>query len=93
MRAVSLCAASALALALTSPVLAQQPSAGNLEKLGEFKTTGTPLDIPTIPQTGPKADAIKRNLASDQAAARLPASASTPSCRTPATWRSARRAS
>ena len=62
MRAVSLCAASALALALTSPVLAQQPSAGNLEKLGEFKTTGTP-EMAHIPQTGPKAEAIKKNLA------------------------------
>jgi glucose/arabinose dehydrogenase len=53
-------AAAALA---ASPALAQQPRAGNLEKLGEFKTTGTPMDIPTVPQTGPKAEAIKKNLA------------------------------
>jgi len=53
-------AAAALA---ASPALAQQPRAGNLEKLGEFKTTGTPMDMPTIPQTGPKAEAIKKNLA------------------------------
>jgi glucose/arabinose dehydrogenase len=56
-------AASALVL-MTLPVVAQpQPSAGNLEKLSGFKTTGTPMDIPTIPQHGPKADAIKKNLA------------------------------
>jgi glucose/arabinose dehydrogenase len=60
-----LCAASALVLAWTSQAQAQpQPSApGNLEKLSEFKTTGTPMDIPQIPQTGAKADAIKKNLA------------------------------
>jgi glucose/arabinose dehydrogenase len=51
------------ALVAAAPALAQQPRAGNLERLGEFKTTGTPMDIPTIPQTGAKADAIKRTLA------------------------------
>jgi glucose/arabinose dehydrogenase len=45
------------------PALAQQPNAGNLEKLSGFKTTGTPMDIPLIPQTGSKADAIKKTLA------------------------------
>lgn len=35
----------------------------NLEKLGQFKTTGASPEIPTIPQTGPKADAIKKTLA------------------------------
>jgi glucose/arabinose dehydrogenase len=40
-----------------------QPGAGNLEKLSDFKTTGTPMDIPQIAQTGPKAEAIKKNLA------------------------------
>jgi glucose/arabinose dehydrogenase len=56
-------AAAALAIAAASPVLAQQPSAGNLEKLSGFKTTGTSMDIPTVPQQGPKADAIKKTLA------------------------------
>jgi glucose/arabinose dehydrogenase len=51
----------ALAYALAAP--AQQPSPGNLEKLSEFKTTGTPMDIPTVPQTGGKADAIRKTLA------------------------------
>ena len=55
-------AAAALVIAAASPALAQ-PSAGNLEKLSGFKTTGTSMDIPTVPQQGPKADAIKKTLA------------------------------
>jgi glucose/arabinose dehydrogenase len=60
-----LCAASALVLAWPSLAQAQPqpPAPGNLEKLSEFKTTGTPMDIPQIPQTGAKADALKKNLA------------------------------
>jgi glucose/arabinose dehydrogenase len=60
-----LCAASALVLAWTCQAHAQPqpPAPGNLEKLSDFKTTGTPMDIPQIPQTGAKADAIKKNLA------------------------------
>jgi glucose/arabinose dehydrogenase len=42
---------------------AQQPSAGNLEKLSEFRTTGAPMDIPHIAQTGARAEAIKKSLA------------------------------
>jgi glucose/arabinose dehydrogenase len=59
-----LCAASALVLAWTSLAHAQPqpPAPGNLEKLSDFKTTGTPMDIPQIPQTGAKVDAIKKNL-------------------------------
>jgi glucose/arabinose dehydrogenase len=59
-----LCAASALVLGWTSQAHAQPqpPAPGNLEKLSDFKTTGTPMDIPQIPQTGAKADAIKKNL-------------------------------
>ncbi len=34
----------------------------NIQKMMEFKTTGTSLDIPEIPQTGPKADAIRKTL-------------------------------
>jgi hypothetical protein len=58
-------AASALALAWASLAHAQQPTRpapGNLEKLSDFKTTGTPMDIPQIPQTGTKAEAIKKTL-------------------------------
>ena len=63
MRKALLCAASALVLGWPSLAQTQQPTAGNLEKLSEFKTTGTPMDIPQIPQTGAKAEAIKKNLA------------------------------
>jgi glucose/arabinose dehydrogenase len=63
MRAVNFGAASALLLALAAPGYAQpQPTAGNLEKLGNFQQTGT-VEPAHIPQTGPKADAIKKNLA------------------------------
>jgi glucose/arabinose dehydrogenase len=36
--------------------------ADNLEKLGQFKVTGASSEMPLIPQTGPKADAIRKNL-------------------------------
>lgn len=63
MRKASLAVAAAFAVASALPAAAQQPTAGNLEKLGEFKTTGTAMDMPTVPQTGAKADAIKKTLA------------------------------
>ena len=63
MKNALLCVASALVLAWPSLAHAQAPTAGNLEKLSDFKTTGTPMDIPQVPQTGAKADAIKKNLA------------------------------
>src|SRR6185312_15733989 len=56
-----LCAVSALALGVV-PALAQAPSAGNLEKLGNFQQTGTG-EMQHIPQTGAKAEAIKKSLA------------------------------
>jgi glucose/arabinose dehydrogenase len=51
----------------TTALLAAVPASAqtlqnNLERLGAFKTTGASPNIKTIPQTGPKADAIKRNL-------------------------------
>jgi glucose/arabinose dehydrogenase len=63
MRKATLAVAAAFAVVSILPAAAQQPATGNLEKLGEFKTTGTAMDIPTIPQTGAKADAIKKTLA------------------------------
>jgi glucose/arabinose dehydrogenase len=54
-------AASTAALLATTAAFSQNAQ-GNLERLGQFKTTGASPEIPTIPQTGPKADAIKRNL-------------------------------
>jgi glucose/arabinose dehydrogenase len=55
--AASLAVAPALALA-QSP--AQSPH--NLEKLKQFRVSGTSLDIPTVAQTGKNADAIRDNL-------------------------------
>ncbi len=84
---------AALAIFAACPALAQSSStpAGNLEKLSGFRQTGT-QENPFIPQTGAKADAIKKTLAK----IKLPPGfqiglyASFP---TRATWRSARRAS
>lgn len=61
MRALSFIASASIAL-MALPALAQQPTAGNLEKLSKFQSTGTPLEIPQVPQTGPKADQIRKNL-------------------------------
>ncbi len=48
------------ALALSQQVVAAQPE--NLEKLKQFKVSGTDLNIPPVPQTGKNADAIRENL-------------------------------
>src|SRR5215475_4383899 len=50
--------------ALTTTATFAQTPPTNLEKLGAFKTTGATPNIPTIPQTGPKADAVKKHLQS-----------------------------
>lgn len=50
-------AALALALAGTLPAQAQ-----NIDKLKQMKVSGTDLNIPPVPQTGPQADAIRKNL-------------------------------
>ncbi|WP_210202524.1 PQQ-dependent sugar dehydrogenase [Alsobacter soli] len=52
---------AAFALLTTTAFAQNVPS--NLEKLGAFKTTGATPDIPLIPQTGSKAEAIKKHLA------------------------------
>jgi len=55
---------SAVVVLTTGVVAANAQNApGNLDRLGQFKTTGAVPNIPTVPQTGPKADAIKKNLA------------------------------
>jgi glucose/arabinose dehydrogenase len=58
LRPLRVAAAAALACALALPALAQQ----NLEKLKQMKVATTDLNIPTIPQTGRNADAIRANL-------------------------------
>ncbi len=45
-----------------SAMSASAQTSDNLDKLGAFKTTGV-TEIPTVPQTGRKVDAIKANLA------------------------------
>lgn len=49
------------ALACTSPAFAASDT-DNLEKLRRFSTTGTSMDIETIPQEGKQADAIRKTL-------------------------------
>src|SRR5436305_8729055 len=55
------CAALMAVLAAASSASAQAP-APNLEKLKQFKVSGTDLNIPTVPQTGKSADSIRENL-------------------------------
>ena len=50
----------AIVLATLSVSISAQ--AQNLEKLKQFKVSGTDLNIPPVPQSGPNADAIRANL-------------------------------
>ena len=61
MRKTTILAISTVMLLASATAFAQDKS-GNLEKLGQFKTTGASPNIPTVPQTGPQADAIRKNL-------------------------------
>ena len=60
MRAMLL--ASAAALAWGSAQAQQATSDQALERMRGFQTTGTPLEAQTVPQTGRRADQIRRNL-------------------------------
>src|SRR6201997_5663132 len=62
MRKHLLIAGVSAAALFASAALAQTGNSGNLEKLGEFKTTGASPNIPTVPQGGAKAAALKKNL-------------------------------
>jgi glucose/arabinose dehydrogenase len=53
--------ATAWVLALAFPWQAAAQTQ-NLEKLKQFKVSGTDLNIPAVPQTGTNADAIRKNL-------------------------------
>jgi glucose/arabinose dehydrogenase len=66
MKTTALATATAL---LLSTQLASAQSAEDMLKLNAMQSTGKMAEIPLIPQTGPKADAIKKNLA----AIKLPA--------------------
>lgn len=53
-----------LALGLAFAGAAAAADSGNLQTLEQFRSTGTPMSaMAPIPQDGPKADAIRRNLA------------------------------
>lgn len=58
MQRILLAVASALALGIGTQVVADEA----LERMRAFQTTGESLDMMTVPQTGPRADAIRRNL-------------------------------
>ena len=51
-----------VAVLFASTAVLAQNNPSNLEKLGEFKTTGASPNIPTVPQGGAKAAALKKNL-------------------------------
>lgn len=56
---------AAIALVLAGLAHAQAPAPqmpANLDKLKQFKVSGTDLNIPPVPQEGRKADAIRKNL-------------------------------
>jgi glucose/arabinose dehydrogenase len=61
MKKAALFAATALMLS-TGSSMAQ--NADDLAKLNAMRSSGKMLEIPLIPQTGPKAEALKKNLAS-----------------------------
>lgn len=61
MRIRLLATVTATLLATTATFAQNAPD--NLERLGQFKTTGAAPNIPTVPQAGARADALKRNLA------------------------------
>jgi glucose/arabinose dehydrogenase len=55
-------AAVAAAFALSAAIAMAQQKPDNLSTLKQFKVASTDLNIPTVPQTGPNANAIKENL-------------------------------
>ncbi|MGQ9370514.1 PQQ-dependent sugar dehydrogenase [Azospirillum sp. ST 5-10] len=56
----AMAAPAALAIAVAGS--AGAAAADNLQRLQQFKTTGTPLRIQEVEQSGPRADAIRANL-------------------------------
>jgi glucose/arabinose dehydrogenase len=52
----------AFLLGLAAALLPIEAAADNMEKLGQFKTTGTSMDMEMIPQEGDYAEGLKKNL-------------------------------
>lgn len=64
--AALLLASTMLATVLISggaPTSAVAQATDNMEKLSNFQSTGASMDMETVPQTGPKAEALKKTLA------------------------------
>jgi len=62
-RVPQVCSILAFAFAATfAPLAGAQAPNQNIEKLKQFKVSGTDLTIPPVPQSGPNADAIRANL-------------------------------
>ncbi len=55
-------AAGLLCAGTAASVLAQGKPSSTIEQLEAFRSTGGPMTLETVPQTGPRADAIRRNL-------------------------------
>ncbi|HZD88661.1 MAG TPA: PQQ-dependent sugar dehydrogenase [Pseudolabrys sp.] len=62
MRKTSLAAALMLSVAMILPAIGSAKADDTLQKLGEFRQSGWHGDWPTIEQTGPKAEQVKKNL-------------------------------
>jgi glucose/arabinose dehydrogenase len=62
MRKTSLAAALLLSAATILPAIGTANAEDTLTKLGEFRLSGWHGDWPEIPQTGPKAEQVKKNL-------------------------------
>ncbi|MYZ47091.1 PQQ-dependent sugar dehydrogenase [Propylenella binzhouense] len=60
MQRLLMASAAAAAMFCASQALAQ--SSNNMEKLGQFRTTGTSMQFETVDQTGEFADQIRKNL-------------------------------
>ena len=84
--------ASAVALTALIVGLGGARAEDNLQTLEGFRMTA-PMDWPTIPQTGPRADAIRQILKERSSCRQDSTSTFTRSFPTRAIWRSARRAS
>ncbi len=54
--------AAALLCAGTAASVLAQGKPSTIEQLEAFRSTGGPMTLETVPQTGPRADAIRRNL-------------------------------
>lgn len=53
---------SAMALGVAMALAPNSVAQDNMERLGQFKTTGTSMDMEMIPQTGEYADGLKKTL-------------------------------